>query len=632
MNFLSVEELTKTFADRTIFEGLTFGIDQGQKVALVAKNGSGKSTLLKCLIGEEHFDSGRIVFRNDIQIGYLEQAEKLKETNTIMEEVFDHDLPKLKVIKAYKEAMRQNDEDKIANLFEEISTLNAWDFESKVEQILSKLKFVDTDSLVSTLSGGQRKRVALAKVLIAEPDFLILDEPTNHLDLDMIEWLEEYLSTSKSTILMVTHDRYFLEVIADTILELENETIYKYKGNFSYYLEKKAEREENQEVTVGKARSHMKKELEWIRRQPKARGTKQKARIESFHDTKKVASQDLRKDELQIETKMERLGTKILELHNISKAFGDLTVLEKMSYNFKRKERLGIVGANGTGKSSFLKMLVGDLTPDTGKVVLGETVKFGYYSQDNIKVDEDMKVIDVIRDVAEFIPLAKGREMSAAQFLEKFLFPRSMHYNFVRKLSGGEKRRLKLMKVLMANPNFLILDEPTNDLDIFVLSVLEDYLKNFEGCLIVVSHDRYFMDKMVDHIFVFEGEGKIKDIIGNYTAYREQLKAAQKQAQDVAAVKSKKEKAAKLEREAVEKANKESSKEKRKLSFKEKQEFEQLDEEIMQLESEKETLMQQLSNPDSTSQELDTASKKLAEITTSIEAKSERWMELAEFV
>lgn len=632
MNYLSVEELTKTFADRTIFEGLSLGIDQGQKVALVAKNGSGKSTLLKCLIGEEHYDSGRIVFRNDIQIGYLEQAENLKETNTIMEEVFDHDLPKLKVIKAYKEAMRQNDEDKIANLFEEISTLNAWDFESKVEQILSKLKFVDTDSLVSTLSGGQRKRVALAKVLIAEPDFLILDEPTNHLDLDMIEWLEEYLSTSKSTILMVTHDRYFLEVIADTILELENETIYKYKGNFSYYLEKKAEREENQEVFVGKARSHMKKELEWIRRQPKARGTKQKARIESFHETKKVASQDLRKDELQIETKMERLGTKILELHNISKSFGDLNVLEKMSYNFKRKERLGIVGANGTGKSSFLKMLVGDLTPDTGKVILGETVKFGYYSQDNIKVDDDMKVIDVIRDVAEFIPLAKGREMSAAQFLEKFLFPRSMHYNFVRKLSGGEKRRLKLMKVLMSNPNFLILDEPTNDLDIFVLSVLEDYLKNFEGCLIVVSHDRYFMDKMVDHIFVFEGEGKIKDIIGNYTAYREQLKAAQKQAQDVAAVKNKKDKAAKLEREAIERANKESNKEKRKLSFKEKQEFEKLDAEIMRLEAEKETLMLQLSNPDSTSEELDTASKKLAGVTSEIESKSERWMELADFV
>lgn len=630
INLLSVENLTKTFGDRIIFEDISFGIDQGQKVALVAKNGNGKSTLLKCLIGQESMDDGRVVFRKGTQIGYLEQAENLNESNTIWEEVLDHDLPKLQVIKAYKEALRNNDEDTIASLFEEISSLNAWDFEVKVEQILSKLKFDDVQQYISSLSGGQRKRVALAKVLIAEPDFLILDEPTNHLDLDMIEWLEDYLSTSKATMLMVTHDRYFLEVVADTIIELENQTLYRYKGNFSYYLEKKAEREELEAVTVGKAKSHMRKELEWIRRQPKARGTKQKARIDSFHETKKIASKNLQKDELHIETKMERLGSKILELHNLSKSFGDKKILNKMSYTFKRKERLGIVGANGAGKSTFLKMLLQEEEPDTGKVVKGETVVFGYYSQENIQVDEDSKVIDVIRDVAEFIPLAKGREMSAAQFLEKFLFPRSMHYNFVHKLSGGEKRRLKLMKVLMANPNFLILDEPTNDLDIFVLSVLEDYLKHFEGCLIVVSHDRYFMDKMVDHLFVFEGDGEIKDIIGNYTVYRAQLKADEKQRQldkeqqrkdnNLAAAKAEKEKP-KVE-----------SKEKKKLSYKEQQEFQALDNDIMKLETEKEELTKQLSDVSISGTDMEKVSIRLSEVVTAIEEKSMRWMELAEFV
>jgi len=630
VNLLSVENLTKTFGDRVIFEDISFGIDQGQKVALVAKNGNGKSTLLKCLIGQETMDDGRVVFRKGTQIGYLEQAENLKESNTILDEVLDHDLPKLQVIKAYKEALRNNDEDTIASLFEEISSLNAWDFEVKVEQILSKLKFDDVQQYISSLSGGQRKRVALAKVLIAEPDFLILDEPTNHLDLDMIEWLEDYLSTSKATMLMVTHDRYFLEVVADSIIELENQTLYRYKGNFSYYLEKKAEREELEAVTVGKAKSHMRKELEWIRRQPKARGTKQKARIDSFHETKKVASKNLQKDELYIETKMERLGSKILELHNLSKSFGDKKILNKMSYTFKRKERLGIVGANGAGKSTFLKMLLQEEEPDTGKVVKGETVVFGYYSQENIQVDEDSKVIDVIRDVAEFIPLAKGREMSAAQFLEKFLFPRSMHYNFVHKLSGGEKRRLKLMKVLMSNPNFLILDEPTNDLDIFVLSVLEDYLKHFEGCLIVVSHDRYFMDKMVDHLFVFEGEGKIKDIIGNYTVYRAQLKAEEKQKQ------LNKEQQRKDDNLAAAKAEREKpkveSKEKKKLSYKEQQEFKTLDDEIMKLETEKEELTKQLSDATISGADMEQVSIRLSEVVSGIEEKSMRWMELAEFV
>lgn len=629
MNYLSVEQLTKSYGDRTIFEDLSFGIDQGQKVALVAKNGSGKSTLIRCLMGEEPYDSGRVVFRNDINISYLQQADDLNPENTIYEEVFDHDLPKLNVFKKYSKAVRDNDEEGMANLFEAISELNAWDLDSLVEQVLSKLKLDNHEAKVSTLSGGQRKRVALAKVLISEPDFLFLDEPTNHLDLDMIEWLEEYLSKSKSTIFMVTHDRYFLEVITDVIYELEDQQLYRYKGNFSYYLEKKAEREENRAIEVGKARSLFKKELQWIRRQPKARGTKQKARTDAFEGIKKTASQNIDKEELEIPIKMERLGTKILELHNISKSYPGLKILDKLSYTFKRQERLGIVGPNGVGKSTLLRIITGEEQPDSGKVVIGDTVVFGYYSQANIEVDENMKVIDVIREVAEFIPLEKGREMSAAQFLEKFLFPRSMHYNYVYKLSGGEQRRLKLMKVLMSNPNFLILDEPTNDLDIYILGVLEDYLKNFQGCLIVVSHDRYFMDKMVDHIFVFEGDAKIKDITGNYTVYRDKLKA--ELLEDQAERRFEKAQSAKapLEKEAVKTVPKE--KEKRKLSFKEKQEFEKLDAEVEKLETEKENLTLVLSSGEVSSDELNEASKRLGELMLELEEKTERWMELADY-
>ncbi|HLV42624.1 MAG TPA: ABC-F family ATP-binding cassette domain-containing protein [Brumimicrobium sp.] len=633
MNYLSVEQLTKTYGDRTIFENLSFGIDQGQKVALVAKNGSGKSTLIRCIMGEEQFDSGRVVFRNDINIAYLQQADDLNPENTVYEEVFDHDLPKLNVFRKYSKALKENDEEAMANLFDEISELNAWDLDSLVEQVLSKLKLDNHEAKISTLSGGQRKRVALAKVLIAEPDFLFLDEPTNHLDLDMIEWLEEYLSKSKSTIFMVTHDRYFLEVVTDIIYELEDEQLYRYKGNFSYYLEKKAEREENTAIEVGKARSLFKTELQWIRKQPKARGTKQKARTDAFEDIKKTAGQNIEKEELEIQIKMERLGSKILELHKVSKSYPNLKILDNLTYTFKRQERLGIVGPNGVGKSTLLRIITGEEEPDSGKVVVGDTVVFGYYSQANIEVDENMKVIDVIRDVAEFIPLEKGREMSAAQFLEKFLFPRSMHYNYVYKLSGGEQRRLKLMKVLMSNPNFLILDEPTNDLDIYILSVLEDYLKNFQGCLIIVSHDRYFMDKMVDHIFVFEGDAKIKDITGNYTVYRDQLKLdlLEEQADKREEKKEEKAQAAKatIEKKVVKNVQKEAPK--RKLSFKENQEFETLDAAIENLETEKEKLTAVLSDGEATSDELNQASKRLGELMADLEVKTERWMELAEF-
>ncbi|MBL1280295.1 MAG: ABC-F family ATP-binding cassette domain-containing protein [Fluviicola sp.] len=627
MNYLSIENLTKSFGDRVIFEDLTFGIDQGQKVAIVAKNGSGKTTLLKCLIEKEQYDSGRIVFRKDLRIAFMQQNENLEGKNTILEEVFSHDLPELKAVKEYNFAMRSGDENLIANSFEAITELNAWDIEVKVNQILSVLKLEDTSKLVSTLSGGQQKRVALAKVLVTDSDFLILDEPTNHLDLDMIEWLEEYLSKSKSTILMVTHDRYFLEIVCDTILELEDKTIYKYKGNFSYYLEKKAERNEQRESTIGKAQNQFRKELEWMRRQPKARGVKQKARIEAFHDTKKVAKQRIDKSELEIPVKMERLGSKILEMHKVGKSFGDLKILENFTYTFKRNERLGIVGRNGAGKSTFLNMILGQEEVSSGKIVTGETVVFGYYSQELLKIkDETKKVIDVIRDIAEFIPLEKGRQMSAAQFLEKFLFPRDMHYNFVHKLSGGEKRRLKLMTILMKNPNFLILDEPTNDLDIFVMSVLEEYLRGFQGCLIVVSHDRYFMDKMVDHLFVFEGDAKIKDLLGNYTAYRKQM------------LKSNKAKKLDNTPEEVIKITTISGgtdkpvEKKIKLSYKENAEFERLEDEMEQLEVEKAKLTVILSDANSNNEDLMQAGERLSKVVKELETKTDRWLELSEFV
>lgn len=629
MNYLSVENLTKSFGDRVIFSDLTFGIDLGQKVAIVAKNGNGKTTLLRCLMELEQYDSGRVVYRNDIRVAFMEQSENLDETHTIMEAVFSHDLPELQVVKKYNQAMREGNEAVIHECYDELTELNAWDIEVKVNQILSVLKLDDTSKLIGSLSGGQKKRVALAQVLVAEADFLILDEPTNHLDLDMIEWLEEYLSKSKSTILMVTHDRYFLEVVCDTIFELEDKTLYRYKGNFSYYLEKKAERQEQLGSTIEKAKNTFKKELEWIRRQPKARSVKQKARVGNFDEVKKAASQRVDDSEVEIPVKMERLGSKILELHKIGKAYGPKVILDNFTYNFQRKERLGIVGNNGTGKSTFLNVIQGREEVDRGKVVIGETVVFGYYSQELIKVDEDKKVIDVIRDIAEFIPLEKGRQLSAAQFLEKFLFDRKMHYNFVHKLSGGEKRRLKLMTVLMSNPNFLILDEPTNDLDIFVMTVLEDYLRTFEGCLIVVSHDRYFMDKMVDHLFVFEGDGAIKDIIGNYTEYRKQTAVDyKKEKEDPSTSSGSKDQVKEVK---VTQLSNSSLEEKKKLSFKEKEEFKKIEKDMEILESEKETLTAKLSDSSISNEDIMNAGNRLAEVVGKLEEISDRWLELSEY-
>ncbi|MFN5311739.1 MAG: ABC-F family ATP-binding cassette domain-containing protein [Flavobacteriales bacterium] len=620
MNFLSVEQLTKSYGERLLFSDLTFGIEQGQKAAIVAKNGAGKSTLLRCLLGLEPSDSGIVTFRKELRIAFMEQTEDLNPELSIIDAVLDHDLPEIKLVKAYTDAMEANDEAKLGDLSQALTEHQAWDLEVKVQQVLSVLKLTGITQKVGQLSGGQKKRVALAKVLLSEAEFLILDEPTNHLDLDMIEWLEQYLSASQLTLLMVTHDRYFLEVVCDTIFELADQTIYRYKGNFSYYLEKKAEREDQLQSTIEKAKNTFRNELDWIRRQPKARGTKQKARVDAFSDLKKVATQRLDEDELELPIKMERMGTKIVEFHKVCKAFGSRVMLDDFTYNFQRQERLGIVGNNGTGKTTFLKMLTGEAEPDKGKIVIGETIVFGYYSQDLIEVDPQMKVIDVVREVAEFIPLEKGKQLSAAQLLERFLFPRDMHYHFVHKLSGGERRRLKLLRVLMLNPNFLILDEPTNDLDIFVMSVLEEYLRLFQGSLIVVSHDRYFMDKMVDHLFVFQGEGSIKDITGNYHTYRTSLQSAQRQQKYEQ--KSAPEPLIEHVTAPVEMQ--------RKMSFKEKQELEQIEKSLPQLEAEKEQLTLALSSGELSNEQLMDKGVRLGAVVDQLDELTLRWLELSE--
>ena len=625
MNYLSVENLTKSFGVKVLFKDLTFGIDQGDKVAIVAKNGKGKSTLLKIICDIEEKDSGKIVFRKDIRVDYLQQAENFDGSVEIFAEVLSTKTPQTVAIALYEKAMQNpEDMDLYEKAFEQMNMTNAWDFEVKVNQVLAKLKLDNKHQKIAGLSGGQKKRLALAKILINEPDIMILDEPTNHLDLDMIEWLEAFLSQSNSTIIMVTHDRYFLEVVCNTIYELEDETIYKYNGNFSYYLEKKAEREAILASTIGKAKNLMRTELEWIRRQPKARGTKQKARTDAFDGLKETATQRIKKDELDIQVIMSRLGSKIVEIHKLSKSYGDNLLIENLDYVFKKGEKLGIVGKNGTGKSTFLNMLTGSEQPTSGRIEVGETVVMGYYHQDGLKFDEDKKVIDIIRDIADFIPLAKGQKMTAAGFLEMFLFPRDMHYDFVYKLSGGEKKRLYLMTILMTNPNFLILDEPTNDLDIFILSVLENYLASFEGCLIIVSHDRYFLDKIVEHTFYFEGEGKIKDVLGNYTAYRKYLKQEE----------TDKKKATKIAKDKVVIETKiiETPQEKKKLSYKEKIEFKDLEKDMAKLESENTDIAKKLNSGITDTEEIKKLSLRMSEIANLLETKENRWLVLSEYV
>jgi ATP-binding cassette subfamily F protein uup len=624
MNYLSVENLTKSFGERVIFKDLTFGIDKGEKVAIVAKNGNGKSTLLKILCGDGTEDSGRIVYRKDIRVDYLEQAENFDPTHLIFDEVLATDTQENRAIRNYELAIKNPDDaEAYEKAFELMNSTNAWDYEVKVNTILSQLKIEDKMQPIGELSGGQKKRVALAKILINEPDLMILDEPTNHLDLDMIEWLEAYLAKSKSAIIMVTHDRYFLEVVCTAIFELEDLQIYRYNGNFSYYLEKKFERQEILQATIDKAQNTMRTELEWIRRQPKARGTKQKARVDAFQGLKETASQRINTDELEIKTQMNRLGSKIVELHKIGKSFGDKKIINELDYNFKRGEKMGVVGSNGTGKSTFLNMLCGAEEPSKGKISVGDTVVMGYYHQSGATFKEGKKVLEVITDIAEYIPLEKGKKMSAAQFLEKFLFPRSMHYMDVERLSGGEKKRLYLMTILIKNPNFLILDEPTNDLDIFILSVLESYLLSFEGCLIIVSHDRYFLDKLVDHTLYFKGEGEVKDILGNYTAYREYIK--QKELDAKKTVKEDREKV-----KVVVPIVDEPEKKKAKLSYKEKVEFEGLEKEIERLGDLRNELTEKLNSGNLDGNLASKIAIELNLVALDIDKKEQRWLELAE--
>lgn len=623
-SFLQVDGLTKSFGDLVLFNEISFGIAEGERIGLIAKNGSGKTTLLNILVGKESYDSGSVVFRRDLRVAYLEQDPIYPEELTVLQACFHSGNEVTDLIAEYEKAMGSGDHSNLDAILQKMDILQAWDYEHRAKQILAQLKITDFDQKISELSGGQLKRVALANVLITEPDLIILDEPTNHLDLDMVEWLEEYLQRSRLSLLMVTHDRYFLDRVCNDIIEIDQKQLYQYKGNYSYYLEKRDERVSAQNSEIDRANNLMRKELEWMRRQPQARGTKAKSRIDAFYDLEKKAQQVRDAGNVQLQMKGSYIGNKIFEAEHVYKAFGDIKILEDFNYIFARYEKLGIVGNNGTGKSTFIKMLMGEVAPDKGSFDIGETVKFGYYSQDGLKFDEQMKVLDVIQNIAEVIDLGNGNKLTASQFLQHFLFPPEKQHNFVYKLSGGEKRRLYLCTVLITNPNFLVLDEPTNDLDIVTLNILEEYLQQFKGCVIVVSHDRYFMDKVVDHLMAFQGNAKIKDFPGNYTEYREW-----KEIQEVL----------EKEKELAEKPKEDKSQiaapkaeEKKKLSFKDKREFEELDALIPQLEGEKANLENELSSGTLSNNELLSKSTRISELIDQIEEKTMRWMELSELM
>ncbi|NVK27229.1 MAG: ABC-F family ATP-binding cassette domain-containing protein [Flavobacteriia bacterium] len=622
MNILSVEQLKKSFGERVLFEGMTFGLAEREKVALVARNGTGKTSLLRILAGEEMPDDGRVVTRKGLRVGYLKQEPHFPAGIEVMEWLLNLDHPLLKAVIRYKESIANpEDGEEMTKSLAEMDRLNGWDTESRLTAILDKLDLKDIHAQVDTLSGGQRKRLALAGLLLIEPDFLILDEPTNHLDLDMIEWLEEWLREASFALLMVTHDRYFLEAICQTIYELDEGELYKYEGNYSYYLEKKEERIQSQRSNIEKAKNIYRRELDWIRSTPQARSTKSKSRIDSFKEVKKQAHQQVQNKQVEIDVKMERLGSKILELHNVKKAYGDLPILNKFSYTFKRGDRIGMVGKNGVGKSTFLRMITQVEEIDGGKIITGETVRFGFYRQDGMQMSEDKRVIEVIKEIAEVIPLAKGKSMTASQLLERFLFEGDQQYTYVSKLSGGEKRRLYLLTILMSNPNFLILDEPTNDLDILTLNVLEDFLLEFQGCLVIVSHDRYFLDKLTNHLFVFKGNGEVKDFNGNYLEYRMELKIEEE----------KKKEARKLYAEPTVKDSR-PKREKTKLSYKEEREFEALTEEIEKLESRKAEIAGIFESPDVVAEEIEKLSIEMNQISERLDEAEMRWLELSEYV
>ncbi|MDR0660564.1 MAG: ABC-F family ATP-binding cassette domain-containing protein [Prevotellaceae bacterium] len=625
VSILQVENLTKSFGDLTLFENISFGIGEGQRVAIVAKNGAGKTTLLNIIAGRESADSGAVIFRRDLRISYLEQNPYHPSGLSVLEACFYSQNETVQAIAEYEQTLLSNDHSKLDEAMAQMDALKAWNYELQAKQILTKLKIEDLSQKVEHLSGGQLKRIALANVLISEPELLILDEPTNHLDLDMIEWFEDYLIRSKMSLLMVTHDRYFLDRVCNDILEIENKQLYSYKGNYSCYLEKRQERVEVFNAELDRANNLLRKELEWMRRMPQARGTKAKSRIDAFYELKEKASQKRYEKQVRLNAKSSYLGKKIFEAKYISKSYGEIKILEDFAYTFSRGEKMGIVGRNGTGKSTFLKLLMGEVKPDRGSIDVGETVVFGYYSQDGLQLNEGMKVIDVVREIAEEVRLGDGRKMSVSQFLNYFMFTPEVQHNYVSKLSGGEKRRLYLCTVLMKSPNFLILDEPTNDLDIVTLNVLEEYLQSFEGCVIVVSHDRYFMDKIVDHLLVFEGNARIKDFPGNYTQYREwrelqEKKNRQQKVNDSESTKSTK----------ILAPRDDGSEQKRRPSYREREELKQLEKDIEQLEKEKTELEKALSSGALNNDDLMQKSTRIGEVNDLLDEKGMRWLELSE--
>ncbi|WP_417200657.1 ABC-F family ATP-binding cassette domain-containing protein [Bizionia sp.] len=614
MNYLTVENISKSYGELTLFENLSFSIHKDQKIAFVAKNGTGKTSILNMLSGKDTADSGQIIYRKDITVAVLSQDPELNPNLTVEEAIFDTSNPILKVIKDYEKALENPDDaEAYQKAFELMDSHQAWDFETQYKQILFQLKLDNLNQKVSALSGGQKKRLALANALLKKPDLLILDEPTNHLDLEMIEWLEDFFAKEQITLFMVTHDRYFLERVCNEIIELDHGQLHTYKGNYSYYLEKREARIENEATETGKAKQLFKKELDWMRKQPKARTTKSKSRIDDFHDIKHRANQRRQDHQVQLELNMERLGSKILELHKVSKSFKDKTILDNFEYTFKKGERIGIIGKNGTGKSTFLNIITQSQKPDSGKVVIGETVKFGYYTQAGITIKPNQKVIDVIKEFGEYIPLKKGSQISAGQLLERFLFSRKKQYDFVEKLSGGERKRLYLCTVLIQNPNFLILDEPTNDLDIVTLNVLESFLLDFPGCLMVVSHDRYFMDKIVDHLLVFRGEGLVEDFPGNYSDFRTYEDSQEPESKEDD----------KKEKKNWKKDNN------IKLTYNEQKEYKNLESKISSLEHDKQAMEKEFLNPDLTPDEINTLSEKLQKILDAIDEKEMRWFELS---
>lgn len=625
-SILQVEGLTKSFGELVLFENISFSIEEGNTIGLIAKNGSGKTTLLNILAGKESYDAGTITTRRDLRISYLEQDPSYPENLSVLEACFHSGNEITDLIAQYEKVMDSDDHSNLDTILQKMDILQAWDYEYKAKQILAQLKITNYNQKISELSGGQLKRVALANVLITEPDLIILDEPTNHLDLDMVEWLEEYLQRSRLSLLMVTHDRYFLDRVCSEIIEIDQRQLFQYKGNYSYFLEKRDERINAQNQEVDRASNLLRKELDWMRRQPQARGTKSKSRIDAYYELEKKAKQTRDAGQVQLQMKGQYIGNKIFEAKGVYKSFGEIKILEDFNYVFSRYEKMGIVGNNGTGKSTFVKMLMGEVEPDKGFFDIGETVKFGYYSQDGLEFDDQMKVIDAISNIAEVIDLGDGHKMTASQFLQHFLFAPAKQHDYVYKLSGGERRRLYLCSILIKNPNFLVLDEPTNDLDIQTLNVLEDYLINFKGCVIVVSHDRYFMDKVVDHLLAFSGNAQIKDFPGNYSDYREwkEIKDAE------VSIARQQEEAAKTKESKSD--SKPEKKEKTKLTYNEQREFEELGKTIPKLEEEKAAIEAELSSGNLSTEELLAKSDRIGKLIDEIDEKTMRWLELSEFM